>query len=204
MSTDFTNVAKHLATRTQEAMRPVMMTPDADGPAVWYYMIRGGKDQHNVTVWEPGTAGGEYIKTYGHYHVGQLDETYTIAEGQGVLLMQKLAQSADGQLDPLHVTEFKAIPVKAGDKQFIPAGYGHLVVNTGSTYLVTIDDSPVDFDERDPVSLPGHADYQLVKQAKGFAFYVVEHDGQPALLKNPTYRTVEAVETGGLEIIDAF
>ena len=37
-------------------------------------MIRGGTDKRNITVWEPGTVGGEYIKAYGHYHVGDLNE----------------------------------------------------------------------------------------------------------------------------------
>jgi glucose-6-phosphate isomerase len=202
MATDFTNVPKHLATRTHEAMKPVLMHPEADGPAVHYYMIRGGKDQRNVTVWEPGTVGGEYIKTFGHYHVGKLDETYSFVQGDGVLLMQRLEDS-DGQPDPARAAEFKAVVVKAGDSQYIPANYGHLVVNIGSTYLVTVDDSPVDFSERDPASLPGHADYSRVEAVHGFAFYVVEHEGKPALVRNPHYTEVNGVDTGGLEIIEA-
>lgn len=199
--TDFTNVAKHYAARTHEAMQPVLKNPGEAGPAVHYYMIRGGKDQRNVTVWEPGLVGDEYIKTFGHYHIGQLDETYWFKLGEGVLLMQKLAERADGTLDPTKVAEFKAVQVKAGDSQFIPAGYGHLVVNVGPTYFVTVDDSPVDFEERDPVSLPGHADYKMVEQMKGFAFYVVEHEGKPALVRNPEYQSVDQVDAGGLPVL---
>jgi oxalate decarboxylase/phosphoglucose isomerase-like protein (cupin superfamily) len=202
MTVDFTHVPKHYAARTHEAMGPVLKNPDAPGPAVHYYMIRGGKAQHNVTVWEPGTVGDEYIKTFGHYHIGKLDETYWFVEGEGVLLMQKL-EEVDGQLQPARVAEFKAIQAKAGQSQFIPAGYGHLVANVGSTYFVTVDDSPVDFEERDPVSLPGHADYAMVEQMKGFAFYVVEREGKPALLRNSAYESVGQVDTGGLEIVEA-
>ena len=201
MNIDFKNVSKHLAVRTHEAMQPVLMDPTAPGPAVHYYMIRGGSDQRNVTVWEPGTVGGEYIKTFGHYHIGQLDETYTFVQGEGVLLLQKLEKDANGALLPARVAEFKAVQVKSGQTYFISAGYGHLVVNVGSTYFVTTDDSPVDFDEHDPASLPGHADYQMVRQMRGFAFYVVERDGQPVLVKNPRYESVGVVDAGGLEIV---
>jgi glucose-6-phosphate isomerase len=200
MNIDFKFVPKHLATRSEEAMKPVLMDPEAQGPEVHYYMIRGGVDQKNITVWEPGTVGGEYIKTFGHYHVGKLDETYWMIYGEGVLLMQKL-EEANGQMVADRVAEFKAVQVKAGDEQFIPAGYGHLVANVGPTYFVTADDSPVDFEEHDPSSLPGHADYKPVEQMQGFAFYVVERDGKPALLRNPRYKTVANVDAGGLPVV---
>jgi len=197
---DFTHVSKHYAARTHEKMREVLMDPDGVGPAVHYYMIRGGKDQRNVTIWEPGTVAGEYIKTYGHYHVGNLDETYWILLGQGVAILQQLAVDASGSMIPDVVEDLKIIPVTAGDSVHMPAGYGHLVVNIGSTYLVTADDSPVDFEDQDPVSLPGHADYELVRQMRGFAYYIVDHHGHPALVKNPLYRQINHQNLGGLEI----
>ena len=197
---DFTNVPKHYAARTHDKMREVLMDPNAPGPAIHYYMIRGGKDQHNVTIWEPGTISGEYIKTYGHYHVGDLDETYWILLGQGIAILQKLAVDASGQMIPNVVEDLKIIPVKASDSIYMPAGYGHLVVNTGPTYLVTADDSPVDFEDKDPASLPGHADYSLVQKMRGFAYYIVDHNGQPALVKNPLYHEIRHLDLGGLEI----
>ncbi|MBX9765479.1 hypothetical protein K2X83_02470, partial [Patescibacteria group bacterium] len=78
----FQFVGKHYAARTHEKMQEVLMDPNAGGPSVHYYMIRGGSDQRNVTVWEPGMISGEYIKTYGHYHVGQLDENYYVLLGE--------------------------------------------------------------------------------------------------------------------------
>jgi len=201
MEINFANVPKHYAARTQEKMQEVLMDPDGIGPAVHYYMIRGGVQQKNTTVWEPGTISTEYIKTYGHYHVGNLSETYDIAFGEGVALLQKLAEDENGQMIPNVVAEFKAVVVKTGDEVFMPIGFGHLVANTGKTYFVTIDDSPVDFDDRDPSSFPGHADYALVKQMRGFAYYVVEHDGKPALKKNPLYKKIEKEDLGGLPVI---
>ena len=74
MNKDFSS--KHYAARTYEKMKEVFMDPTAAGAEIQYHMVRGGSDQRNITIWEPGKVGEEYIKTYGHYHVGNLDETY--------------------------------------------------------------------------------------------------------------------------------
>lgn len=193
---------EHLAVRAHEKMRDVLMSPDASmAPPVHYYMIRGGTDVRNITVWEPGTVDGEYIKTYGHYHIGQLDETYWVLFGAGVVLQQKLVSEGD-VMRPDRVEEFRAIIVKQGDSVYMPPGYGHLVSNIGKTYLVTADDSPVDFGDKDPVSMPGHADYEMVKEMHGFAYYVVEKDGKPALVKNPLYSEVQKTDFGGLPVVE--
>lgn len=202
MKNDFTFVPKHYAAREHEKMKDVLMDPDGVGPSIHYYMIRGGSEQRNITVWEPGAISGEYIKTYGHYHVGKLSETYWILFGQGVALLQKLAEDENGQMISDTVEEFKAISVKAGQEVFMPEKFGHLLVNTGETYFATADDSPVDFEERDPTSFPGHADYALVKQMRGFAYYVVENNGAPALKKNPLYKEIKKEDLGGLPVID--
>ena len=177
-----------LAARPHEKMKDVLMHPEAEGPAIHYYMIRGGSEKRNITIWESGTVGGEYIKTYGHYHIGDLDETYTVLAGEGIALLQKLVlENGVPQID--RVEEFKAIEVKAGDSIYMPAGYGHLVVNTGKDWLITSDDSPV-FGADDSSSMPGHADYEMVRKMRGFAYYVVEKDGAPALVANPLYKEV--------------
>ena len=183
------------AARTQEKMKEVLMSPDASGPAVHYYMIRGGSKKRNVTVLETGTVGGEYIKTYGHYHIGNLDETYWFAHGEGVVLQQKLAE----QSDPSVVEEFKAIRVKTGDSVYMPPGYGHLMVNTGREWLVMMDDSPVEGAD-DSASMPGHADYEAVKKMRGFAYYVVEQSGAPALVANKLYKEVRKSDFGGIPL----
>ncbi|MFZ2556241.1 MAG: glucose-6-phosphate isomerase family protein [Minisyncoccia bacterium] len=191
---------EHLAVRPHEKMRDVLMHPDASvAPPVHYYMIRGGTDMRNITVWEPGTIDGEYIKTYGHYHIGQLDETYWVLFGEGVILQQKLVD----ETDPARVELFRAIVVKPGDSVYMPPGHGHLAVNIGKTYFVTADDSPVDFGDADPVSMPGHADYEMVKAMRGFAYYVVEKEGKPALIKNALYTEVQTTDFGGLPVVEA-
>ncbi len=202
MNIDFKNVSKHYAARPHEKMKDVLMDPTGQGPDIHYYMIRGGIDQKNITVWEPGTISGEYIKTYGHYHVGELSETYWILHGEGIALMQKLSTDKDGEMITDTVEEFKAIPVKTGDEVFMPSGFGHLLANIGTTYFATADNSPVDFEDRDPSSFPGHADYKPVKEMQGFAYYVIEHNGAPALKKNPRYKEIKKEDLGGLLVID--
>lgn len=195
---------KPYAARTHEKMKEVLKDPNASGPEIHYYMIRGGSNKRNVTVWETGKVGEEYIKTYGHYHVGKLDETYTILAGEGYVLMQERKTGADGKPIDDEIVSFKAVKVKTGDSVFIPSGMGHLAVNTGSTWLVTSDDSPVNMEEKDPVSLPGHADYEPFRKLRGAAYYVVEKDGKPEFVKNPNYKTVPTVETPSTKRFFAF
>ena len=156
-------------------------------------MVRGGSDQRNITIWEPGKVGDEYIKTYGHYHVGKLDETYWVLFGEGIVLVQKRA--VDGSGNPINdeIDQMYAVYVKPNDSIFIHAEWGHLVANISKTFFVTADDSPVNFEEVDPVSLPGHADYEAVKTMQGFAYYVVEKEGKPALVKNGKYKKVPEI-----------
>ncbi|HEY4500216.1 MAG TPA: glucose-6-phosphate isomerase family protein [Candidatus Paceibacterota bacterium] len=185
---------KNYAERTHREMMDVLMVPESSGPEVHYYMIRGGTKKTDITIWESGTVGGEYIKTYGHYHVGKLDETYTVIQGQGIIVMQTRKTDESGRSIDDEIESFRAVRVKTGDKIFIPSGAGHLGINTGDVWFVTSDDSPVDMSERDPVSLPGHADYAPFKKLRGAAYYVVEKDGQPALVKNSLYKTVPKAE----------
>ncbi len=172
------------------------MDPSAPGPAIHYYMIRGGKEKRNVTVWETGTVGSEYIKTYGHYHLGKLDETYWILAGEGIALLQKLADPTVSDV----IEDFKAIPVKPGDSVYMPPGYGHLLVNTGKTWFITEDNSPVAGPD-DSASMPGHADYETVKKMRGFAYYVVEKNGTPTLVPNKLYQEVKKSDFGNFSVI---
>lgn len=173
-------------------MKEVLMDESASGPAIHYYMIRGGSDKRNVTVWEAGTIGGEYVKTYGHYHILDFKETYRILEGQGVLLLQIRKKDAEGKWLDAEIESFQAIKVKAGDEIPIPSFAGHALVNIGTTWLVTSDDSPVHLGS-DSASMPSHADYEPLKRMRGMAYYVVEKDGVPALVKNPLYTNVPDV-----------
>ncbi len=182
------------AARTQEEMKDVLMFPNADGPTIHYYMIRGGREKSNITVWEPGVVGGEYIKSYGHYHRDDIQETYTILQGEGIVLLQERAIDTVGRPIDDEITSVHAIKVKAGDKVVIPLRAGHLAINTGTTWLVTSDDSPVNFSEKDAVSKPGHADYTPYQKLHGAAYYVGMKDGQPTFIKNSNYKVVPPIQ----------
>ena len=181
---------KSFAERDNNKMKEVLYQSDVLGPEIHYYMIRGGKEKTNITVWECGTVAGEYIKTYGHYHVGNISETYSILQGEGILLLQKRKIDSTNQPIDDEIESFEAISVKAGDKIFIKPEIGHLIVNTGDTWLVTSDDSPVYPDDVDPIGMPGHADYQAIKKMGGFAYFVIKKDNIPTLIKNSNYKTV--------------
>lgn len=183
---------KPYAERSHDEMKDVLMDPQAQGPAIHYYMIRGGSDKKNITVWESGTIGTEYIKAYGHYHVDELKETYWILEGEGILLLQMRKKDSSGNFIDEDIEWVKAISVKAGDTYVIPPFAGHGMINTGKTWLITSDDSPVYFD--DSSSHPKHADYAPMKKMHGFAYFAVEKDGKVAFVPNPHYKNVPPIE----------
>ena len=176
------------AERSHEKMKEVLMSPEAEGPAIHYYMIRGGGEKKNITVWETGFVGEEYIKAYGHYHITDFKETYWILEGEGILVLQAREKNPDGTYIDERIASFQAIKVKAGDAMEIPPFMGHLLVNTGKAWLVTTDDSPVNLD--DSASMPAHADYEPVRKMRGFAYYVINKNGEPALVRNSRYASV--------------
>lgn len=178
------------AERAHEKMKDVLMDPSASGPDVHYHMIRGGSEKKNITVWEPGTVGGEYIKAYGHYHITNFVETYRVVEGTGLLLLQMRKKDAEGKFIDNEIDSFEAISAKAGDKLVIPPFAGHAMVNTGKGWLVTSDDSPVNFDGGDSVSMPQHADYEPFRKMHGFAYYAVERNGKIEFVKNSNYKTI--------------
>lgn len=187
------------ATRPHEKMQEVLLYPDAPGPKDHYFMIRGGSEKGNITVWETGTVGGEYIKTYGHYHVDDLPEIYWTLSGEGIALLQRRVEENGVPVND-RIEEFRAVFVSAGHELHIPARWGHLVVNIGDTFLITKDDSPV-AGIGDSASMPLHADYKPVQEMKGFAYFVVEHEGKPALVRNPRYKEVHREDLAGLPVI---
>ncbi|MBP6060489.1 MAG: hypothetical protein KA515_00575 [Candidatus Pacebacteria bacterium] len=184
---------KALAVRTHQEMLDVLMDTKSTGPDIHYFMIRGGTEKRNITIWQNGLVGEEYIKTYGHYHVSDFIETYTVLAGHGIILLQERKHDADGRPIDNEVENIKAIFVKPGSVVPIPERAGHLAVNISDTWFVTSDDSPVNFDKSQEAAWPKHADYEPVKKLQGFAYYVVKKDGKPVFVKNPNYKNVPEI-----------
>lgn len=179
------------AARTHEEMRDVLMSPDAEGPATHYYMMRGDVEDRNITVWESGKVGEEYIKTYGHYHRGDTDETYWILFGRGIALLQKRTGE-----DAARIEDFKVVHINQGDVLFVPPYYGHCVVNTGPSFLVTADNNAVS----GAAGAPTENEYVPIKEMRGFAYYVLEKDGEPTLVRNPQYKEIASEDLAGLSV----
>ena len=181
------------AVRTHEEMRDVLYSRESVGPAIYYYMIRGGKDKKNITILESGTVGGEYIKAYGHYHVDVLGETYKVLSGEGIVLLQERKKKDDGSFHNDEIESVRAVFVSAGSEVTIPPKVGHLIINIGEEWLVTSDNSPVALTRDEKTSWPVHADYEPIKELHGFAYYVVKDDTGCIFVKNPNYKSVPEI-----------
>lgn len=181
-----------LGVRTHKEMVDVLMSPTSPGPEIHYYMIRGGSEKGNITVWESGTVGEEYIKTYGHYHISDFIEIYKVLSGEGILILQERKLDESGNPVDDEVEYVKAIFIKEGSVIEIPKRAGHLAVNTGGKWLVTEDNSPV-HTGNDKSAWPVHADYAPVKKLGGFAYFVVERNGKPDFVKNPNYKNIPEI-----------
>jgi len=167
-----------LEIRTKEKMMEVLANPSVSGPENAYYMLRGNP---NITIWENGKYGNEFIKTYGHYHIHGESETYKVLFGEGISIVQH--RTKEDSVDRVDLRK-----VKAGDIVQVPSGtWGHAFANTGSTYLITSDDAPND---------ASHAqnDYLPIKEKHGMAYYILEKEGKVIIEKNPNYQNLPQAE----------
>lgn len=171
------------STRTLEGLKKVLKDPDSSGPdpAYWVFSeinIEPEKDWANITIIAPGNYGGEYPKTFGHYHPeGAKDETYHLIEGEGILQLQK-KHFENGVLTPEKVDEVFLIKAKPGDEILIKKEYGHCWSNIGKTALISYDDWR---------SAHTAADYEPIEKLQGLAYYLVEENGEVKAVPNPNY-----------------
>lgn len=122
-----------------------------------------GHIMYGITILHPGKIGSEYNMTKGHYHVRrETAEMYYGLQGEGFLVMEN------------EQGDFEAAPIKAGDVVYVPPGWAHRSVNTGSTPLIMLYAFPAD---------AGH-DYRTILE-KGFRQIVVEQDGKVAIVPAP-------------------
>ena len=83
-----------------------------------------GHLQFRTTVISPGTVGSEFFMTKGHHHVRDSAELYLGVSGEGIMLME----TRDG--------DFAAERLLPSALVYVPPGWAHRTVNTGSTPLV--------------------------------------------------------------------
>ncbi|MBI3485386.1 hypothetical protein HY025_00415 [Candidatus Daviesbacteria bacterium] len=176
--------------RDLEGNRPVLKDPDASGPDPVYWVFpeisdpsatpQDDKAWANMTVIVPGRYGNEYPKTFGHYHGTNVNETYHLVEGEGVLVMQKRILKDDNIVED-QVEEVYLIKAKPGDEILITPEWGHSWSNVGKLPLISFDDWR-----------SGHkpSDYEIIKNMQGMAYYLVDENGEVKAVANPKYENL--------------
>lgn len=76
-----------------------------------------------TTIITPGTVGSEFHMTQGHHHVRDSAELYLGMAGEGTMVLQ----SRDGEVVTHGLSPFVTV--------YVPPGWAHRTVNTGSTPL---------------------------------------------------------------------
>jgi glucose-6-phosphate isomerase len=138
-----------------------------------YYMYRGIKSKnglrYDITVIPPAFLGKEFVKTKGHEHLPNYGEIYTVLEGQGIYLMQKM----DGN----KIKDVYAIKAKKGESVIIPSGYGHVTINSSpEKKLITAN----------WVSENCQGIYNLFIQKQGACYYFTKN----GWIKNKNYQEI--------------
>jgi glucose-6-phosphate isomerase len=175
--------------RELSALRPVLSDPQSRGPDPVYWVFSDVSEAGkwaNITLIAAGRfdgkkVGGEYPKTFGHYHGTQVDETYCLAEGEGIMILQKKHLDKKGKWIPEMVDEVFLVRARPGDELVIKPEYGHSWSNTGDYPLISFDDWRA-----------GHSpsDYQDIKRLQGMAYYLVDDGGEPKAVPNPRYKSL--------------
>lgn len=132
------------------------------------------KMRYDVTVMDVYDLGGEFNKTFGHYHplvVQNLGypEIYEVISGEVIYVMQK-------RYEDLHY-DVKLVHAKAGDKVIMEPNYGHISVNIGKKPLV----------EANLVNSTFNSDYDSIRQMRGGAVYITD---KKSVIINKNYRNV--------------
>ncbi|NLZ31451.1 MAG: glucose-6-phosphate isomerase [Methanomicrobiales archaeon] len=173
--------------RTLGDMRCVLANPDRSGNIPLYYMyrdlaltagdrayLREQNVRFDITVIPPGTVGGEYVKTKGHYHplspsgIGY-PELYQVLDGEALYLLQRS-----------DLRDIVVVTAKAGEFVLIPPGYGHVTINAGKEELAMAN----------LVSAGFSSEYTFYERMQGGAYYLTEEGGW---VQNPRYPAVPPV-----------
>jgi glucose-6-phosphate isomerase len=179
------------AVRRIDEMKEVLMGAAINSPTDLYYMYRDVhrlldadllKDnalRYDLTVIRPDRLGDELMKTAGHYHPGSFGELYEVVLGECFCMLQRHNPS-----DYRIIEEVIVVKAKAGQKIVIPPGFGHILVNPGPEYLVTSNWVSSKFSSR----------YELYKQAKGAAYFVIEKSGKIEFITNKYFSELPKIQ----------
>ena len=129
--------------------------------------LAGSMLSFGLTVIQPGTVGGEYAMTRGHFHAVRQDgdEVYLGMSGTGLLLLQsRQGESREMELNP-------------GAVVYTPLAWAHRTVNIGREPLAFFSIWP---------SATAY-DYEEITRRGGFPRRAMEQNGRLALVSNPGF-----------------
>ena len=162
-------------------MKEVLFNSDAANGRendIFYTVFRNiktieAKARYDITEIPAGNIGGEFNKTFGHYHEKALPEIYEVLEGHAYFLLQNFLG------DGAEIKEAYIIEAAKGEKAVIPGNFGHLSINVGSATLILANwMGPTDYD------------YETVKKLHGGCYYVLDGGQTIEFEKNKNYKTV--------------
>ena len=149
----------------EAALDALLADGDPSAYEVVEYRPDGSDLAFGTTTMAPGKVGAEYFMTRGHFHARlECGETYYTQSGEGTLLLQ----ARDGTT--------RTVDMRPGICAFIPPDWAHRSINTGTEQLVFVWHCARD---------AGH-DYDEIL-TKGMRRLVVEREGAPAVIDNPSY-----------------
>jgi glucose-6-phosphate isomerase len=144
----------------------------AENPLLYEFVdlraaVPGSQLSFGLTAIQPGSVGGEYYMTRGHFHARQQDgdEIYQVVRGTGLLQLQSRAGEA------------RSLELRPGALFYTPLAWAHRTINTGPEELVFLSIWP---------SSTAY-DYEEITRRGGFPQRVREQAGRPALLPNPDF-----------------
>lgn len=138
-----------------------------------YYVYKRIKEKkalvNNVTVIPPRMLGKEFVKTKGHYHIGNYGEIYRVLKGEGVFLAQK---EKNGK-----VVDVYYIKAKKGDYVIIPPQYAHITINPSLRKEIKTTEW---------YSKEGKSNYKPLEEKKGACYFYTKS----GWIKNKNYKIV--------------
>ncbi|MDP2741207.1 MAG: glucose-6-phosphate isomerase family protein [bacterium] len=149
-----------------------------------YSMYRGleKKDtlRYDITIIPAKMLGLEFVKTKGHYHIGEYQEVYIVLEGEAIYLMSRhsaIPPEAGQKPGEETIQDVYAVKAQKGDVVIIPPYYGHTTINPSENE---------DLKMANWVSDDCKSDYSLYEKFNGACYYY----NKAGWIKNENYKNV--------------
>ena len=174
-------------------MKPVLKNPESTkSDADMYLVERGVKNigelNYDLTTIKPIKIGGEFAKTFGHYHSKLiLPELYDVLAGHAYALIQRYENAPDS------IKEAYIIEAETGEKIIVPSGFGHVSVNIGDNELKLAN-----------LVGPVIHDYDSFKNLRGACYYILDAGESIEFEKNSNYKSVPELKKLKLRDIPEF